>query len=110
MSDLKTGKKFHKVCNENFTARKLTAPFPTWFYYHELIGAYDNTPELIIVGRKMSEDENDDESGKPLSFYSITGQLVYARVAKAEYEQIPVSVTGVYVVVSENQAVKVVLN
>ena len=29
-------------------------------YYHELIGVSDNTPELIIVGRKMSADENYD--------------------------------------------------
>jgi len=50
------------------------------------------------------------QSGKPVSIYSITGQLVYAGVAKAEYEQISVSVTGVYVVVSEYQSVKVVLN
>ena len=50
------------------------------------------------------------QSGKPVNIYSITGQLVYAGVAKAEYEQISVSVTGVYVVVSEYQSVKVVLN
>ena len=47
--------------------------------------------------------------GKPLYIYNIQGQLVYKGVAKAETEQIPLSINEYYIVVSAGQAIKTIL-
>ena len=49
------------------------------------------------------------QAGKPISIHSISGQIVYKGVAKAETEQIPMNVTGIYIVTSENQTIKAII-
>ena len=48
------------------------------------------------------------KTGKPLNIYSVSGQLVYTGIATAAEEQIPVAASGVYIVVSGEQTVKVI--
>ena len=49
------------------------------------------------------------QAGKPVSIYSVMGQLVYRNVAKAETEQIFMNKSGIYIVVSGNQTAKVII-
>ena len=49
------------------------------------------------------------QTGKPVSIYSVSGQLVYSGIAKAETEQIPLNANGVYIVTSKNQTIKVAI-
>jgi hypothetical protein len=61
--------------------------------------AYASNGVLHITGLR---------TGKPLSVYSLTGQLIYQGLVQAEVEHIPLSSHGVCIVVSGNQTVKVV--
>ena len=47
--------------------------------------------------------------GQPLCIYNIAGQLIYKSIAKAETEQIPFNGNGVYIIATENQSIKVVI-
>ena len=75
---------------------------PTYTEYVEIstLKAYTSNGILHISGL---------QTGKPISIYSISGQLVYKGVAKAETEQIPLNVNGVYIVTSGNQTIKLVV-
>ena len=48
-------------------------------------------------------------TGEPLTIYNIKGQLVYNIIAKSETEQIPLKEHGIYIIVSDNHAIKVVV-
>ena len=49
------------------------------------------------------------QAGKPISIYNISGQLVFKGVAKAEMEQIPLNLNGIYIVATENQTIKTII-
>ena len=48
-------------------------------------------------------------AGKTFSIYSLTGQLVYNGIAKAETEQIPLNARDIYIVTSGEQTVKAIV-
>ena len=62
--------------------------------------AYASNGILVISGLQFN---------KSLSIFSINGNLVYKGVTKAETEQIPLNTQGTYIVIAENQAIKVVV-
>ena len=49
------------------------------------------------------------QAGEPVSIYSLSGQLVYKGVAKAETEQIPLNVNGIYIVATKNRTIKTII-
>ena len=66
----------------------------------QTLKAYSSNGFLYIV---------DIQSNKPLRVYNISGQLVYKGIAKSKSERIPINTNGIYIVVAENQAVKVIV-
>ena len=68
--------------------------------YTQTLKSYASNNVLYISGLRPN---------KPLSIYSINGQLVYQGIAKSETEQISFNVRGVYIVVTEKQIAKVVI-
>ena len=65
-----------------------------------ILNAYTSNGVLTISGL---------QAGKPISIYSISGQLVFRGVAKTETEQIPLNVRGIYIVTAENQTIKTIV-
>ena len=49
------------------------------------------------------------QAGESVSIYSVAGQLVYKGIAKSASEQIPLNVSGIYIVAAGNQTIKVIL-
>jgi len=49
------------------------------------------------------------QAGEPVSIYSVSGQLVYRGIAKAETERIPLNVNGIYIVATENRTIKTII-
>ena len=47
------------------------------------------------------------QSGKPLCIYNMGGQLVHQSIAKAETEQIPFTASGIYIVATDSQSIKI---
>jgi hypothetical protein len=49
------------------------------------------------------------QPGDPVRVFNISGQLVYNSISKAEKEQIPLNIPGIYIVAIENRSIKVVV-
>jgi len=96
--------------------KALYAAAPVWKDFGTII-EYNPTSTESIESQSLTAYASNGilhiaglQSGEPLTVYSISGQLVYNGIAKAETELIPLNLHGIYIVAVENRSIKVVVD